>query len=145
MDSRLNDDRSSATDSRERLTAVYAAFNHAVATQDTDPIDAAALVDDATWAEQADDSTAWAVRIGTAVAEHASEVIPTDTDHVQALPEQFAERSGTVIVTGAYVGTTADGSHFDVPFTHSYTDDPERGATLEQTTDTDADDAFEQQ
>lgn len=135
MNSKPNDHRTGTadTEARERLTAVYAAFNHALASRDGD---LAALIADATWTHSADaDSTSWVDRVGAAVAEHARDVVPETTDHLQALPEQFTEEAETVIVTGAYVGTTTDGSRFDVPFTHSC--DTARGVVLEQTGDAD--------
>lgn len=108
------------TANRELLTDFYARFNHFVTNRGGRADVAAVLADDVTWTKMT--SGGQTERTYTGVDDVVENVAATPrqrADHLQALPERFTEAEGTVVVEGAYVGTT-DGDPFDIAFVHVY-------------------------
>lgn len=135
MVSKSHERRSNAleTDTRERLTELYAAINHALADRaKTDDV-AALLSDDVTLIEATGDGASRTIQDVDAVVERICEGADA-ADHLQLLPEAFSETSDGIVVSGAYVGT-ADGTNFDVPFVHTY--ELETGTIRRWSVDTD--------
>lgn len=133
---RLHTSRSTAsTGGREIVTEFYAAFNRLATDREGRDELAATLSDDVNWTVVTDGDGSERNYTGVeGVVEYVAG-ISGSADHVQAVPERFSEAAETVVVEGAYVGTT-DGTEFDAPFVHVHELDGETVQTCRAYTDT---------
>ena len=105
---------------QEVLIEFYGEFNIAVTSLDEADELAETLHRDISWeiVTTGDRTEATYNGIDTVIERIVSSVRET-TDHLQALPERVIDASDTVVVEGAYVGTT-DETSFDTPFVHLF-------------------------
>ncbi|ELY61167.1 nuclear transport factor 2 family protein [Natronolimnohabitans innermongolicus] len=105
---------------RELLVEFYAGFNAYVTGGDPDAVRSLLADEVGLTATGSDPDQPERTATGVdAVLDGIGGSIRDETDHLQAVPDEFTAIDETVAVSGAYVGTVGD-EHVDIPFVHVY-------------------------